>query len=78
MLDMRVCDFIKKINGNYIIKVHTDNETVIKEGKIRDLEEECRKSFNPLEGFNDILWGKDVKDWVIKENIVYVLVSKHN
>lgn len=75
---MRLCDFIIKIEGDFILKVHTDNETVIKEGKIRDLEEECRKSFNPLEGFNDILWEKDVKDWVIKENIVYVLVSKHN
>ena len=41
------------------MKVHTDNETVIKEGKIRDLEEEGRKSFNPLEGFDDVLWKKE-------------------
>ena len=75
---MRLCDFIIKIEGDFILNVHTDNETVIKKGKIRDLEEEARKSFNPLEGFDDALWEKEVKDWVIKENVVHVLIRKYN
>ena len=75
---MRLCDFIIRIEGDFILKVHTDNETVVKEGKIRDLEEESRKSFNPLEGFDDVLWEKEVKDWVIKENVVHVLIRKYN
>ena len=75
---MRLCDFIIKIEGDFTLKVHTDNETVIKEGKIRDLEEEGRKSFDPLEGFDDVLWEKEIKDWVIKENVVHVLIRKYN
>lgn len=76
MLDMRFCDFIKKINGNYVIKVHTDNHTVVKEGLIKELQDECHKSFDVLEGFNDVLWEKSVSDFVINGNIIYILVEK--
>ena len=71
---MRLCDFLTKISGDFSVRIYTDNKTVIKDGMIEELNIEHKKSFNPLEGFNNDLWEKQVKDWTIKDNIVAVLV----
>ncbi len=72
---MRLCDFVKKVSGDFTVKIYKDNETVIKEGMITELKEEEEKAFNVLEGFSDDLWEKSVKDFVIKGNVIAVLVE---
>lgn len=72
---MRLCDFIRKISGDFTVKVYKDNKEVIKEGIIADLKAEEQESFDVLEGFSDDLWEKSVKDFVIKDNVVAVLVE---
>lgn len=71
---MRLCDLLIKISGDFTVRIYKDNVSVIKEGAIKDLNIEHKKSFNPLEGFDNDLWEKQVKDWTIKDNIVSVLV----
>ena len=72
---MRLCDFIKKISGDFTIKVYKNNEEVLKEGMIEDLKSEEKDSFDVLEGFSDDLWEKSVKDFVIKDNVIAILVE---
>lgn len=71
---MRLCDFLIKISGDFTVRIYKDNVSVIKEGTIKDLNIEHKKSFSPLEGFDNDLWEKQVKDWTIKNHIVAVLV----
>ena len=72
---MRLCDFIEKISGDFTIKVYKDNKEVIKEGIIADLKTESKESFDILEGFSDDLWEKSVKDFVIRDKVIAVLVE---
>lgn len=77
---MRVCDFIKHLYGDLIVKIFTRGEyyfdRLVRESTINDLKKECDKSFNVAYGFDCTLWEMTVKEWKIDNNIVYVGVIK--
>lgn len=72
---MRLCDFLMKIKGDFNIKIYSNNETKIKEGNINELNKEQYKSFDPLDGFTDELWEKLVKDWIVNNSEISILVK---
>jgi hypothetical protein len=78
---MRLCDFIRYLHGDLTIKIFVADKDgyfnkLLRENTLDDLEKECKKSFNPLCGFNNELWEMKVSRWHIWDNVVHVSISK--
>ena len=74
---MRVCDFLNHFKGNFIVKffIKDDVYRCYKEGTLEDMNDECNKSFNPLDGFNNKLWEENIKEWSIIDNVIVILTE---
>ena len=78
---MRLCDFLRHLHGDFTIRIFVKGEDgyfnkLLRENTLDDLEEECKKSFNPLCGFNCELWEMKVSMWQIWDNVVNIGISK--
>lgn len=81
MNNMRVCDFLRHLSGDMLIRIYTSKDiygirdwVVIKEASLEDMNAECNNSFNIFYGFNNELWNKEVKAWHIEEKIACIKV----
>ena len=70
---MRLCDLLKHIMDNFLIEIY-DNKEIVKTGNTNELNNEHFSSFNPLEGFKNHLWEKEVKDIIIKKGNIKIFV----
>lgn len=76
---MKLFKFIMKIKGNNVIKIYKEYGTrereLIKEGTVERINEDMNMSFNALEGFDDEMWEKEILEFVIRGNIIAILIG---
>lgn len=72
---MRLCDFLKKIDGDFDIKIYKDRDTLIEWGTIEQISNKCDESFDAIDGFSDEMFEKTIKDWKIKDKVICVLIN---
>ena len=72
---MRLCDFLRKINGNFTVRLYRKDNSVLREDSLYVLNEEHTKDFSPLTGFKCILWERSVLDWCINNRTINVLLD---
>ena len=72
---MRLCDFLRKINGDFTVRLYRKDNSVLREDSLNVLNEEHKKDFSPLTGFKCILWERSVLDWGINNRTINVLLD---
>ena len=72
---MRLCDFLRKINGDFTVRLYRKDNSILREDSLNALNEEYKKDFSPLTGFKCILWEKSVLDWGINNRTINVLLD---
>lgn len=70
---MRLCDLLRNIMDDFIIEIY-ENKEVVKKGNSKQLNEENKKSFDVLQGFDNPLWEKEIKDMMIYKNTIQIAV----
>ena len=48
---MRLCDFLRKINGDFTVRLYRKDNSILREDSLNVLNEEHKKDFSPLTGF---------------------------
>ena len=74
-LSMRLCDFLRKINGDFTVRLYRKDNSILREDSLDVLNEEHKKDFSPLTGFKCILWERSVLDWGINNRTINVLLD---
>lgn len=72
---MRLCDLLRHFHGKFIVRLYKEESLLFREGSLKDFEEECSKSFNILNGFNNALWETIVEGWSVYRNVINVLLK---
>lgn len=66
-MTLRVTDFLRKLDGHFNVTVLKKHEDGFYEELLDDtlflLNEQCEKSFDPLEGFDNPVWEMEVKNF---------------
>ena len=70
---MRLCDLLRNIMDDFIIEIY-ENKEVVKKWNSKQLNEENKKSFDVLQGFDNPLWEKEIKDMMIYKNTIQIAV----
>ena len=72
---MRLCDFLRKINGDFTVRLYRKDNSILREDSLNVLNEEHKKDFSPLTGFKCILWERSVLDRGINNRTINVLLD---
>lgn len=72
---MRLCDFLRKLKGNFTVRLYNKEKSMIREDILSTMNKECTTDFDPLNGFKSELWEIKVLNWGINDNIVNILLD---